>query len=221
MEGQAPQPQQVQQNTELSPSIKTPKRRRAGKKGKKILIIVLAAIFLGGGGVGAWYLLQEPDATEEATDNAELTTPEFQEPTEKPTPTIKSVNKEEVKIQVLNGTGVPGEAGLLKGKLEGLGYIEIVAENAQEQDYSKTQATFSKSLSKDVVDEVTEELEDVYKEVTTKTSSTLEEFDIEIITGIRKDFIPSPTKAPATPTPTGSVTGTVTPTVTKTPTPTL
>lgn len=220
MEDQVPQTQQVQQASEGPSVIKTPNRKRPGKKGRKIFILLLIVILLGGGGVGVWYLLQEPGVEEEIVNDTGLTTPEFQEPTEVPTPTLKPVNKEEVRFQVQNGTGIPKEAGFLKEKIEELGYSEIEVANADEQDYVRTEVTFSKSLPDTIVNEVKEKLEEIYADVRSSTSSTLEEFDVVITTGYKIGFTPAPTKVPSTPTPTTEVTGTVTPTTTPTEAPT-
>ena len=116
-----------------------------------------------------------------------------------PTATPAPVDKENIKIQILNGTGIPGEASYLQGKLRTLGYTDVVAANAEDQDYTGTQVTFSSSVPEEVVDEITTELKDIYETVTTKTGSTTS-YDIIIITGLQKGATAKPS-ATSTPTP--------------------
>jgi hypothetical protein len=214
--------QRLQQNP-ATPSVRVPSGRRVGKKSKKGLIVaIVVVILLILGGLG-WFILREPSIETKPEEESVLSVQEFQQPTVPPTPTAARIARSEVVIEVLNGTGIPREAGLLQTKLGGLGYENIEVANADQQDRTSASATFSSSLSSEAVDEITELLEDVYKSVDTKTSSALE-VDAQIITGIRKDYVPptaTPTSEPTptpeeagTPTPTGSVTPTQTPTPT-------
>lgn len=77
-------------------------------------------------------------------------------PTEavEPTPSIKI---SDLKIKILNGSGISGEAGVVKVYLEGLGYQNIETGNADTFDYKgiqysikKTLETFKTQLSKDL-----------------------------------------------------------------------
>lgn len=109
------------------------------------------------------------------------------------TSTPAPVKKDEVSIEVKNGTGIPGEAKLLSDKLKALGYSDITAGNADSTDYSETEVTFLKSLSQTAQDEIKKELDSIYKTVNVKTS-TSQKSDVVIITGLRG----SQTTKPAT-----------------------
>ncbi len=62
-------------------------------------------------------------------------------PTPTPTPAFK---KEDLKIKVLNGSGVRGKAGDVKEILKNIGYGEILTDNADNFDYKITQINVKK-----------------------------------------------------------------------------
>lgn len=184
------------------------------KKGKRNLIIIiavalaalLAAVFFIvrpfgiGGGQG------EPTPTPTSTSEA---------PT--PTPSRAPVDKTEVRIQVVNGTGTPGQASDVVETLTGDGYNEelIKTDNAEEFATTPTTITAREGFEA-AAEDIQELLKSSFDEVTID-SSPLEdssEFDIVIVTG--GEEYEEPTSAP---TPTGS-SSTTTPTTTPTPTPT-
>jgi hypothetical protein len=71
-----------------------------------------------------------------------------------------------------------------------------------------------------VRDEITDFLNGIYKDVEV-SSSSLDENDIEIVTGYPKGYTATPTNTPkSTATPTTELTGTITPTSSPTPSPT-
>jgi hypothetical protein len=126
-------------------------------------------------------------------------------------------------VEVLNGTGVPGEASFLQKELEELGFENIEAGNADEQDQTETIATYSRELSATVADEITARLEELYEKVRTRRATVSGDFDLTITTGPRKKTLgatSSPTssaKASASPTATAKATATPTSSPTATP----
>jgi hypothetical protein len=181
------------------------------KKGKKKIVWVLFGIvFIAIAVLVGFYIMG--NGNEEPTPTPTPYVSGFEDETSAtPTP-APEVDKSEVSIEILNGTGIPGEAGFLQTKLKALGYTKIETGNADKQDNEITQVTFSTSLSKTVVDEIMTELESIYEDVNDRTSSTLS-VDVQIVTGLRKGATP---KASATP----KVSATATPSPTATPTPT-
>lgn len=191
------------------------RRSTGSKKKKNIKRIIVILLFLAVFAAGGWFLLKEPIFDEDVSEESSLTELDTkEEPTSTPIPTEIPVDKENVSIQILNGTGIAGEATYLQGKLRSLDYTEIEVGNAESQDNETTTVTFSSTLQEEIVDEITEELEKVYNKVTVKTSSSLEDDEIEIIVGLRKGQS-LPTAAP-----TNEPTPTTDPSVTQTPTPT-
>lgn len=192
-----------------NPSVGFPSQRQPQKGNKrKVLFIILGVIIVLAILGSIWFVLS--DSQEEITptptpfvdsltnfDEFENTEPEETE----------EIKRDEITIKVLNGTGISGEASYLQGKLGALGYSDIETGNATSQDNEATSVTFPDSLSKTAVEEITKELESIYEEVETDTSSSATK--VEIITGLRKGQTPKPSatatpKASATPTPTPS-----------------
>lgn len=189
-----------------------------GKFNKWILIVILLLALTGGGvylftrstGQGGGSPTPTPQVSGVSTSTPGATA------------TSAPVDKSKVKIEVQNGTGITGEAAYLQGQLRTLGYTSVTVGNASSQDHSDTEVTFNKSLSSQVVAEITEKLESIYKKVNTKTSSTSTN-DIVVITGLRKGATakPSATATPkVTATPKASPTGSPTSSPTSSPSPT-
>ncbi len=114
-------------------------------------------------------------------------------PTETPkiTPTITKapeeiVNLKNISINVLNGSGISGEAGRVKDLLikGGFDNDKIKTGNADSYDYSNINLSAKENISNKVLDIIKDTLKDKYK--ISKDIKTLNEesnFDIEIIVG--------------------------------------
>lgn len=194
------------------------------KKGKPILVVIIIIIITLLLGAGAWFLLRDPESDSDSDTisiDSGLSVPEVRDPTSTPVPTEVEVevDRAEIRISVLNGTGIPQEAGFLQGILEDLGYVEIEVANADDQTNTTAVVTFASDLPGQIVDEITDELEDTYNSLETEQSSSLDDFDVVIITGLREgQELPTPEpEEEATPTPEVELS----PTPTQTPTPTL
>lgn len=101
-------------------------------------------------------------------------------PEASPAPEIK---REDLKLQVLNGSGVAGAAGEAKELLEGLGYQNIETGNADSYDYEETEISI-KEDKEDYLEMLRDDLADKYTLST--ESATLEEeseFDAVVIIG--------------------------------------
>lgn len=107
-----------------------------------------------------------PAATEESTVSAK----------------DEEVSKEALKIQILNGTGVAGQAQDLADLLKSDGFGEITLGNVSAKGDKKTTVGLKESVSSIIKDEVTKKLEDLFETVEAVTLSE-SEFDIEITTG--------------------------------------
>ena len=191
------------------------------KKAPMIIVVIIIILALVGG-----YFMFRP--TEEK-DKSETAVVEKTSPT--PTPTEKpKIDKESVNIQVLNGTGTPGQAGIAVEALTKAGYNadNIKTGNAEEFDQTNTSVAYKEGF-KDAADDIKSALDSLFAEI--EIDKMLldkdNEFDIVVTTG-GKIFeeatstpTPNPTVSSVSPTPTSTtVTPTLTPTLTTTPTPT-
>lgn len=200
------------------PEASTPEEKR-GFNFAGLFIFLLVLILLGG---GIWFMFFRDNSTE--TTAEESPTPIVEE-TVIETPTSVGLNKESVKIQILNGSGIPGLAGKLQAELESAGYTGIETGNADSYTYKTTLVAFDDSISEGVNSDITNILEKLYGSLDTKTNSSTK-YNIVITIGYPKGFTPSPVaKSTITPSPkpTGNLSGTLTPTrspsATLTPTP--
>jgi len=102
--------------------------------------------------------------------------------TAEPTP-LPEFEREDLKIQVLNGSGVPGRAGEAKAFLEDLGYENIEIGNADSYDYEETVIKVEEEAT-DLFDFLKSDLEEEYD--LRAESDSLEEnsdYDVVIILG--------------------------------------
>lgn len=191
------------------PAVSRRDRKSHPKANKKVLVIIIVIILIV---VAAVFLLREPNIQVEPISEPTPTTQQEVSPTT--TPSTAPVNKEEISIQVLNATGIAGQAAYLQAQLEELGYSEIDVGNSDE-DTETTTATFASSVSEQVKSEISDRLKSLYKEVDVKQGS-VSGYDIRIVAGLRKGQVlptntPVPTKSPITPTPTATSSATPTP----------
>lgn len=171
-----------------------------------VSLIVLAAL------IGGFFLMKQPKKVEEKQDV--VVEEKGPSPTEKP-----KIEKSTVKIQVVNGTGTPGQAGVVVKALEEAGYSadNIKTGNAEKFD-NKTTSITARDNFEEIVNDIKSVLGSTFDKITV-VSPNLDadsEFDIVIVTGgkIFEEITPT---ASVTEEPTLSPT--TTPTSTPTPTP--
>ena len=136
---------------------------------------------------------------------------------------VPEIDKEEVLVNVLNGTGIVGEAAYLRGILAGIGFEKIEVGNADSEDRQSASVSFSDRIPQSMQEEVVSKLESAYTDVEVAGGAPSGDFDIEVITGSRpgvekKTPTPKPTST-ATVSPAATPTSTSTPAATATPTP--
>jgi len=105
-------------------------------------------------------------------------------PTSTPTPTPE-FGKSDVSVEVLNGTGTPGQAGSVKAIIEGLGFSAIETGNADASDNTTTLVVFSDKIPKNIQEEIITELEKTFEKVTSSEDANAST-DIVITTGEEK-----------------------------------
>jgi len=134
-----------------------------------------------------------------------------------PSPTAKpKIEKSSVKIQVVNGTGTPGQAGVVVKALEGAGYSadNIKTDNAEKFTTLTTTIT-ARTDFEEIVNDIKDVLKPTFEEVTVDSSNlnSDSEFDIVIVTGGKLfEAITATSSATVTPSSSPSPTVGVTPT---------
>lgn len=104
-------------------------------------------------------------------------------PTEVPSSTESAqLDRNSVTLQVLNGSGVAGQADLVKKLLNSFGYNNIETGNAQTQRARTTLVIFSKTLPQEIRTQILTEMEELFVDVSSQ-EATSPQFDIVIITG--------------------------------------
>lgn len=105
-------------------------------------------------------------------------------PTATPTPT-PAFKKEDLKIKILNGSGIKGKAADVRDYLKDLGYGEILTDNADNFDYKQTVIKVKKGKEL-AVDWLKKDLNSKVKKLKIESSDKEETADIVIIIG--QDF---------------------------------
>jgi len=179
----------------------------APKKDIKPILVVFGTLLIIIA-IGLYFLINRPKKTEEKKETSikeVLSTPS-------PTPTPE-IDKSKLKIQVLNGTGTPGQAGDVVKTLEKAGYKteNIKTGNAEKYD-NKTTTIKTKKNFTNIADDLKKELKSSFDEIIIKSTNLdeNEEFDIIITTGGKIYETPTPATT-TTPTPTTTLSPTPTP----------
>ena len=107
------------------------------------------------------------------------------EATATPTP-AEEVKLDGLKVNILNGSGIPGEAGKVQALLEEAGFADFEAGNADNYSYTITEVTLKKGVSSAAFDAVEEALDEYNVVKQEDTLAQDSEFDVEIIVGTKK-----------------------------------
>jgi hypothetical protein len=128
------------------------------------------------------FILRQPKKTEETKTPIS----ETQQPSPTETPAI---DKKTVKIQVLNGTGTPGQAGTAVEALKKAGYVADNIKTANAKEFTNTVTTIAvkegfDSLSSDIKDALSSTFDTI--EIDTTPLDKDSDFDIVVTTGGKK-----------------------------------
>src|SRR5258706_4384119 len=106
---------QVHQESQFQPrtGVSFPGKPEPKKKNVWMKFVILLVLLLLIGGI-AFFLLSNDNPFSGSTPSPTPTVFVNEFPTEIPTPTVATVSKSELQVQILNGTGVPGEASFLQ-----------------------------------------------------------------------------------------------------------
>ena len=160
-------------------------QKQGGGK-KKILFIIMALILVFGLGVGGVFLYntmatrQKQAQMDEKKKNAAAYKPN---PTATPTPEALE-NLSQYTVQVLNGSGIAGEAAKASDLLKDAGFADIDIGNAQEYDYTDTEVLLKKGAPEALFNAVKKALESDYSVTQSANELTADnDWDIQVIVG--------------------------------------
>jgi hypothetical protein len=103
-----------------------------------------------------------------------------------PTPTASAsatLSKEQIKIQIFNGSGVPGEATKINDILISLGFINIEIGDAEGATSNTTIVIFSERTPTKYREEILAELKKLFSTIETQEIATSDSYDVFITTG--------------------------------------
>src|SRR3989344_783458 len=92
-------------------------------------------------------------------------------------------SKQDITIQILNGSGVSGQASQVQALLEQLDYSQIETGNANSQNLTTTKIVYKQNVADSLISEIKTELEKTLANVETEQTSDDIGFDIVITTG--------------------------------------
>lgn len=164
-------------------------------KGKKIFFVILIlAVFAGAVGGGIYYY--QTKVALKPSKPQPVVKPIVQ-PTNTPTPTAaeetrEQINPAEYSVNVLNGSGIPGEAGTVKDLLSIQGFEDIKTGNAKTYDYESTEVSLKPDTPQAVYRSIKEALSKFYIVIISDTELD-EDSPYDIVVTVGSDKAPTPT----------------------------
>ena len=127
---------------------------------------------------------EEPQVTDILLESTSPDSQPQEEEEEKP---AKDLDREDFKVQVLNGSGIGGVAGKLAAILEGAGFEDVDTDNADAYDYNGVVVQV-KDGQDDLGDLIEKDLEDDYEDVRVRDNLDDDsDFDAVLILGSQPD----------------------------------
>lgn len=161
-------------------------------KSKKLIYVILIVAIILGLGLAGFYLYKTKTIKVLMSKYLPASAPSSTG-SNNPSPSIApsivvatTVPKSKITIKILNGSGIAGEAGILKDLLSESGFTDIVTGNSDEPDTATTSAIFDKLISKDHQASIEAILAKNFTKVVTKNSASPSAFMVLITTGERK-----------------------------------
>lgn len=167
---------------------------KSASRGKSIIIGIGLLLVLTGAGIGAWYFFTNQKQFTVQIPKISVSLPFFQsqpsptptrskEVTPTATPTPRVIDPQTYTVQILNGSGIPGNAGKAKKLLEEKKYIVKSTGNANSFNYQTTEIQAKKHVEKIYLDQLATILSASYKLASQTAELKTGETDIVIIIG--------------------------------------
>lgn len=169
-----------------SPEIEAEDAPKGSKLKILVVILIIAAIL--GLIAGGFYYYQSKVKPQPEEKTAEPTPAEtVVTPTPTPQEVMEEIDMSKYSVSILNGSGVPGEAGNVEDLLSDLEFGDFAKGNAESYDYETTEVSIKDGLSESIYEQIATALESEYDVSLSKTKlDTDSAYDIIIIVGTRK-----------------------------------
>lgn len=152
-----------------------------GKRYLLIFLIVLLILGLIGGGVYIYRrTLSQKEAAPEVTPTPELQVEESPEASP-----AAALDRADLAVEILNGSGIAGLAGEASSYLEGLGYTDVKTGNAGSYDYEQTEIAI-KQEKQAYLSLLISDLEEEYS-LAEKTSVLDADSDFDVVITLGKE----------------------------------
>ena len=168
---------------DADPQIDQEESKSFIKNNKNILFIILAALIIISG-ISFVFIKQKKQAVSpkkeaEITKVSPIPTPAEESTT---AAEIGEISKDVLKIQILNGTGIAGQAQDLADLLKSDGFGDVTLSNSPTTDNTQAKVSFKDRVPQIVKDDLTQKLEEIFETVQVETLQE-SDFDIAITTG--------------------------------------
>ena len=166
-------------NTESKPEV-------VPKKNHNLIILIILVVFALVSTLAGIYLFIFNNRNKLTETQIIQTSTPAQSPTSSPTPSEMQVDLSVYKVEVLNGTGVSGEAAYVAQLLQGAGFENVKTADASSKGNKKTQIEVKQEILSGIVDAIVGALSSEFDVATQSAVLKVSEFDIRIIVGSRK-----------------------------------
>ncbi|OGM18890.1 hypothetical protein A2686_05145 [Candidatus Woesebacteria bacterium RIFCSPHIGHO2_01_FULL_38_10] len=164
----------------------TKELEKGGKPKLKILAISLLTFAILGSLAGGIYYYQKNVTKENDVGEESTLSTETPSPIPSPTPTSQEIDLTKYKINILNGSGIAGEAGKVSDILVSTGFSKPVTANAKSYDFTATKVSLKEDVDEKVYEKIREALNSYSLEKSVEKLNKDSSYDIEIIVGNKK-----------------------------------
>lgn len=172
--------------SKFPPQVEDASQDQESKAPKGLIIVVVILVLLAVGVVGFVVYKSNAMSKQQIAAVPTPTPGETESITPTDTPMATITDKSVVKIQVLNGSGIVGQAGQIATALEKDDFKTPDTGNFDGDKTKNTLVNYTTKVDKSLVDEVVTVLKKSFTSVDATVSSTLTDFDIQVITGTGK-----------------------------------
>lgn len=173
--------EQQQQPANTSDFFGAPPEQKKGGFPKALIVVLLLVVL--GGGAGFAYFKTSGQFLGTSTESSPSPIAEEAAPIPQPPDETEEVNLAEFSVQVLNGTGTPGEAGKAQKLLEEAGFEEVDTGNAKSQTNKVTKVSAIADVPEGVIKAVKDALEGKFTVEMGEKLADSSEYDIVVTTG--------------------------------------